>query len=356
MKDFFKKPSPLFRRRISLLLATSAFSVLSACGGGGGGTVDSLDSSNETPAASNNNNTSGSARPSSKLFVADSGSATIGSIINPDFSFRFSIVDRLINGPQTGLAIGNSVTGMAVDNLADRLFVVQATKISVFDKGGEAHGDIAPSRTLASSPTASFGAAFLDSGNDRLYVVDGQQLQILVFDNASTAVNATPARSISIATASGASPGSLKGLTLDLVRDILYAGLVDPQGCELVGIDTASKQDGAVTPNRVIDDECAENIAIDTTHDRLYTVNSGARVGIIDRASTLSGASAGDGFPVPMSQSLKNLAYDTTRDRLFVIEPAALYQINHVRMGFGNIPVQVVTIPVARALTAIALK
>ncbi len=247
--------------------------------------------------------------------------------------------------------------------MADRLYVAQGTEILVFDEGGKANGDIAPSRILATSLASRFSAPLLDRNNDRLYILDKQQQKILVFDNASTSSNALPARSIAVSltaqsTAGSSSVTSINGLAIDLVRNVLYVNINDSTGCKIGVFGNANTLDGVAAADRVINVCATKKMALDTTRDRLYAIDGARSISIIDHASTVIGGSASLTVAVATSSGFEDITYDAVNDRLYAVDPLVAYQINDAS-GISIGALQLVTLGIqsrATSLAAIAVK
>jgi hypothetical protein len=329
MKNIHMKPGALFRQRPFLTLATATVLLLAACSGGGGGDGGAGAGGGKAGSGSAtqdaNNNPVPPVVTSSNLFVADALNNAVASFVGFGISIGTTDQSRVISGTNT--RITSAVEGMAIDKVADRLYVVHKTEILVFDKAGQIKGNIAPSRILASSASSSFSAPFLDTDNDRLYVLDKDQLKILVFDNASTSVNAAPARSITVSLP----VVSLSGLAIDLTRNILYASFDTTSVCKIGVFENASSLNGVATANRFIDACGIDKMAIDPLKDRLYTVDGSTSVGLIDQASTSSAAL----ISLPLfffwpSSGLRDLALDAANDTLYTIDSVKIYQIKDV--------------------------
>ena len=156
---------------------------------------------------------------------------------------------RIISGTATTLSGPITVW---YDATADQLYVSNygAPSVIVFSNAGTATGDVAPSRTIAGSNTTFSGPfpLWLDYDSDELYVGDYSNSSILVFKNASTADgNITPSRIISGASTTLSEPW---GLFLDSANNRLY--VMDPGAVSVLVFNSASSINGDVVPDRTI--------------------------------------------------------------------------------------------------------
>ncbi len=321
--------------------------ILVGCGGGGSATNGGLGADlglNTTTTAGSITTTTASA--SSKLFAVDSSNKAIGSVANANLVAGTTVVDRVIMGAGTQLT--SLINGLALDSIADRLYVTQDTKILVFDNAGLANGNVAP-RVLASSTTAHYSSPFLDRLNDRLYVADPHAQSVYIFNNASTATNAFPARALSFPA------GFVNGLTVDVARNILYTR-INGSPCRIAVLQNADIINGVVTPDRYIDFCSVNRLLIDSTKDRLYIATHMGTVVIFDNASTINGAATGTSMRVAISGTVTDIALDIPNDRLYALANNQIYQINNISTLNGNGVGATATIPDAGVLSAIAVK
>jgi hypothetical protein len=326
----------------------SAFICLFAAGCGGGGSAEAGSGTNAavdtspTPAPADTSTPSGS----SKLFAADSTNLAIGSVVNANFTAGTFAVDRLIQG--SGTKLSSLVNGMAIDPVADRLYVTQDTQILVFDNAGLTNGNAIP-RVLASSGSAHYVSPFLDRANDRLYVVDPHAKSVFVFDNASTAVNAFPARTLSFP------DGFVNGLAVDTTRNLLYTR-INGSLCRIAVVANADTANGIVTPVRYIDFCSVNRLLIDPAKDRLYVATHMGSVVMVDSASTLNGTVTGTSMSLAISGSVTDIALDGPNDRFYALVSNKIYQINNISSWNGSGTAFAATIPDAGLLAAIAVK
>src|SRR5688572_5156115 len=252
---------------------------LAACGGGGGGSDE----------------------PSSKLFVVDSGNWAIGSMINPNPTPGSFAVDRILVGPSTGLGTCctphvRNLPSFALDAAADRMFVSTQTNVLVWDRAGQAEGDLPRTRIITSAGSVNFSSIGLDTTNNRLYVAEPNGT-VRVYNTASTLSGAvTPNRTIAVDLGA---PGSTFtfGIAPDLTRNLLYVGVVQPDGRIIVfnnqsALDTTGGP--AIAPDKTLTFAGgAGSFYLDTVNDRLYVAQPTGVILVFDSASTLtSGAPA----------------------------------------------------------------
>jgi len=286
-------------------------SVCTSCGGGGG---DSPPPAPPPP-------------PPSKAFVADSGSAAIGSTSNPNPSPGPVPVDRIIQGPNTTLS--SWLFDVAVDAANDRLYASDQLSIVVFNNAGTASGNIAPSRIVSQRSLAP-GAAqyqgfYLDTQNDRLYVTVVPH-SVYVFDNVSALSNAAPSRIIS--TANDAT--YLFDVAVDTTKDVLYVyGLGAGSLTQIAVYDNASGRFGSVDADRMITigdplgSGPAVGMFIDPANDRLYAPRNG-QVLVFDNASTRDGLVGTTVIPtrtitLPVT-AMSHIFVELVADRLYAVD------------------------------------
>src|SRR5687768_7025955 len=123
---------------IKLIASALILVGMAGCGGGGGGD-------------------GGDGRPSSKLFVVDSGNQAIGSMINPNPSPGTLAVDRIISGANTGLGtpgIGtpsvSTLPSLALDAAGDRIYVATQLSVLQWENAGFASGNTPRTRAFTS--------------------------------------------------------------------------------------------------------------------------------------------------------------------------------------------------------------
>lgn len=203
---------------------------------------------------------------------------------------------RVIAGGMTGF--GN-LCGIEVDAANDRLFVGGNIGIAIYDTASTVNGDVAPDRLVAGANTLLTGNGevrlFLDTSNDRMYVADWGNDQVLVFNNASTMDgNIAPNRIISGGNTTFNGPW---GVFVDLGRNILYVG---NQPGDILIFNNASTVDGNVAPSRAVSGVNTgfseiTDLVVDTGNNYVYVVDrSNQTVRIWHSASTIDGNLAPD--------------------------------------------------------------
>ncbi len=125
---------------------------------------------------------------------------------------------------------------------------------------------------------------FLDAANNRLYVANAGNSDILVFDNASTLNgNVNPTRTISSSNLS-----QPIDVAVDTTKDLMYVA----DNLEVAVFGTASTANGHVSALRVIQTGFQPGaILIDPANDRLFVADqTNSAIDVYDNASTLNGA------------------------------------------------------------------
>src|SRR5438270_496531 len=127
-----------------------------------------------------------------------------------------------------------------------KLYVTNQAQNAIlrFDNASTATGNVAPAATIAGASTTlnSPSSIVLDATANRLFVADGGQSAVLVFDTISTKTgNAAPDRTIAGTNTSLLTPTDL---SLDRGRNLLY--VVD--GTDVLVFGSASTATGNITP------------------------------------------------------------------------------------------------------------
>jgi hypothetical protein len=182
----------------------------------------------------------------------------------------------------------------------DALYAVEPSgEVHVFDNASALDGSVIPDRTIApnvgSPVTSSFGIAVDATEKNVLYVgVTASSSRIIAFKNADTVntaqgVTLTPDRTLTFTSAVGS-------FGLDQDRDILYAAQSDGR---ILVLDSASTRMDT-TPNRTItlpvpvttSSSTQLRIFVDAANNRLYAVN-GTTAFIVNGASIADDAMLG---------------------------------------------------------------
>lgn len=247
------------------------------------------------------------------LYVANVGSThTIAVFHNARTANGDIAPDRIISG---GSLAGPKCLALDVAN--DRLFVLDAVNVKIYDNVSTLNGVTTPDRSITSLPAGTAGGCFYDATTDALFIsMDGGGAGpdglIFVYDSAST-VNGTHAGTVS-RTITGAATG------LDVPRalyvdnaDRLYVTEVEASQSVRV-FEHASTAAGNVAPVRAISGASTGlntplGIFVNASTDELFVANSPAsQVSVFANASTadgnvspvrtVSGAATGFNFPV----------------------------------------------------------
>ncbi len=203
---------------------------------------------------------------------------------------------RVLTGASTQITSDNAYE-VYVDETRDLLYVAYSDGVFVFANAATIDGDVAPVRTITGATTGLVTAdrdkrLFVDEVNDRLYVVDGDTATVLVWDAASTVDGDTaPSRTIVGGNTGFNFPW---GIAVDVGRDILY--VADESADAVFIFDGASSLDGDVAPDRILMGATSTlagpaGIDVDPISNRLYVSHypSDAAISIWDDASTVDG-------------------------------------------------------------------
>ena len=337
---------------------------LAACGGGGGGGGGS-----STPPP---------VTPPSKIFVGDSFNAAIGSSPNSNPSAGTGTVERTIAGSNTRLS--TSMWDFAIDATNDRLFVSDTRSILVFDNVSTANGNVT-SRVLSSfDGPGAFGnyvGIALDTTNNRIYaaangIVNINDFEIHVFDNASSASNVGPSRFFIFPTTTS----GLFDVAIDPSRNngtlYVYRFASPGGGTEIAVFDNASTLSGAAgTATRTIsigESFSTPNLPLgmlflDVANDRLYAAHQGG-VFVFDGASTKNGPIGTTGAPTrsidftpTLGPVLSAVTVDLAANRVYTADNFGLNIIQNASTANGNpAPFVRVLAPGTSRFQAVAVK
>jgi hypothetical protein len=303
---------------IGLALAVLA---VAGCGGGGGGGGSS-------------------GPPGSKLFISDGGNHALVSIINaaPTVNSTFTI-DRVVAGSATGLGSGVgstfSIPSIALDAVADRLYVATQGNTFIFDGISQANGNVAPTRTMSATintGSGNRGVNFfhisLDAVNSRLYSVDSFG-EVHVFNNPTTPAGATTVTRIINPDLGPTTILSTFGLAIDAGKNMLYLGAVfSGSGSSNIIVfdnaDTAGTAPTTITPlapNRTL--SFAQGVGsffLDTLNDRLYVSQSNGVVLVFDGASLLASGTSTPSRTIDMLNAVQNYIFvERNRNKLYAV-------------------------------------
>jgi DNA-binding beta-propeller fold protein YncE len=176
-----------------------------------------------------------------QLYIANQSGNTI---------LRFAGATAVSNNVAPTATISSSSPALSspryifLDSTNNRLYVANsgASSILVFDNASKLSGSVTPTRVITSVNLGTPTDVALDPVNNLLYVADN--LEIVVFGNASTVTGNTPALRVILP---GFTPGALH---LDATSNRLFAA--DPISNTIDVFDNASTLTGAVTPTRTI--------------------------------------------------------------------------------------------------------
>ena len=249
-------------RCASRWLAVVLVASFAACGGGGGG-------GGSTPPAP----------VGSKIFVGDANNGAIGSSPNSNPSAGAAVVDRIIQGGNTLLSSGGvTMKDFAIDAANDRLYVADGIRILAFDGASTATGNVTPRvvATATGGPNNQFAGIYLDTVNNRLYatVRSNPGNEVRVYNSASTATNATAARTFSFTC------DFMFDIAVDTTLDVAYVYYQTSFVAHVAVFDNQSARSTLTeTPSRTIDflgapaSTTAVGMFLDTANDRLYVPN-----------------------------------------------------------------------------------
>ncbi len=211
---------------------------------------------------------------SDQLYVSSGGNSVGNGILNEGGNCILVFTDastingdvapaRVISGTTTGL---KSIVALWVDATSDQIYALSSrppsyyktnSSILVFTDASTISGDIAPARVISGTTTelSEARAFWLDAVSDQLYVSNGGNNNILVFNNAST-INGdvAPARVISGTTTGLNFPDAM---WLDTASDQLYVSTrtskeISSKGSRVLVFTLASTINGNIAPSRII--------------------------------------------------------------------------------------------------------
>jgi hypothetical protein len=336
------------RTLVRLAVLLSAVLSLGSCGGGGG-------SSGPGP---------------SKVFVADSGNAAIGSVSNPNPAPGTVTVDRIIRGTSSnGIVPLGIVPALFLDAARNQLYVSNETSIFVFNNASTANGPIDYNRRIATvSPLGggNFNSLQLDSTRDMLYVGD-LTTGIRVYHNASISneiggPDRSPDRTIS--SADFGTDFRVRDIAVDPTNDVLYVAVVTnvpALAMRVFVFDAASTLNTSLAPNRTIPIPTSTygtmGLVVDVSHDRLFVADSSGDVYLIENAHTRTGGpTSPPDRTIILPSTVTRLAVDTVNDRLYAAGGAtALYVVPGVSTASGLVAATAVLPSATGNFTAVAV-
>jgi hypothetical protein len=338
------------KRGIRLVALTFAVLTIGSCGGGGGG-----GGGNNAPAGS-------------KLFVADSGTDVIGSVVNTNPPPGTIRVDRVITGTSSNGITGN-IPALFLGAVKDELYVSNEASIFVFNSAGTANGAANFNRRIATrlAPSGNFNSLSLDSTHDILYVGDSPN-GVRVYDNASTVNEVGGPPNPPSRTFSGhfGTTFFVQDIAVDSVKDILYVAVITsgPSTMPIFAFDNASTVNPSLPPNRTISVTTLAvgtmGLFLDAANDWLYFADSDRNVFVLEPASTQHGALS----PVRtliLPSIVTRLAVDVVNDSLYAAAPMAvgsmaLYIVPGVSTASGSIAATAALPPSGSDFTAVAVR
>jgi hypothetical protein len=292
--------------------------------------------------------------PGSKLFTADSGIHAISSLIDSNPSAGTIAADRTISGSNTGLA-GLDVPAMALDPTKNLLYVMNALGIVVFADAGTADGNLSFARTPATAFAGNFSSLCLDTVHDRLYVGE-DNTGVKVYDNASTLDLALPNRTL---TGNFPAGFSVRGLAVDVGKNILYVAITTPTSNSILAFDNADTVNASVNPDRTISFAASADISIlsDAANDRLYVSDPDGLIRVLDTASTRDGpAVVSRTIDLGLGAVMTKLALDSANDRLYAAAHASLIIVPNVGTANGSVMGTALLAPMGGDLSAVAVR
>jgi DNA-binding beta-propeller fold protein YncE len=270
--------------------------------------------------------TTGSTTGTGQLYVANESANSILRFAGATGLRGSPSPTAILSGSSTTLA---SPTGIRIDAPNNRLYVANAGNgnILVFDKISTLTGNvnIGPTRTISSANLVRPVDVALDPAKDLLYVADS--LEVAVFGSASTANSSTPAlRVIQLTFTPGA-------ILVDSNSDRLF--IADPSTNTIDVVDGASIANGPLTPTRTIAGgntqlSAPNGLVIDGAGRLIVSNATSASITIYNNASatTTSGNLTPAGVISGTNTTMKSpaqMAIDPTTNagELYIADPSA---------------------------------
>jgi len=220
------------------------------------------------------------------------------------------------------LTLLQSPTALAVDGLADILYVADTTQQAVlaFVPASQKNGNVPPLRVFPGIQRAS--AMFYDEIDDTLFVADDFALAIFAWDNIRQLEDGTPpSRTIPLDFV----PSSV---AVDTQRDVLYVG--DPSTQAVNEYLNANTLGVKPTPNNIIQDSTQQfvninSLTLNVPNNFLFVAESAnPSIEVFETASTLDGLvppirsleGANTSFTIHLGQAIfvENVLYVITSD------------------------------------------
>jgi hypothetical protein len=329
------------RRTATVIVSAGLLGALAACGGGGvyGG----------------GGNTPVTGVGASKLFVADSQHAAVGSLANPNPLAGTLTVDRVIGGPSS-IYLTTNIGSLALDTANDILYVGNGAAIKVFNSASMANGDPPQNRTILNSPPGgNAGSMALDTTNNRLYVGD-DVFGVRVFNNATTINNTTASNRVIT------SLGTIHGVAVDAGNDILYVSNTTSAPSNEINLFTASTANDPATPIATITPTVSTTnlpvggISLDAARDLLYVAGfSDSTVNVFGGVHSTTGGAIAPTKTLTFPATISSVTIDSTNNRLYAVSLGAIYILNSASTATDPITVTAILVPAGGGFTAVAV-
>ena len=337
-------------RSFRAVLIGSTFSLLAACSGGGGGGGGEGGSSAPPPGPS-------------KLFVADEGNRAIGSLIDPNPSPGTVAVDRIIQGPSTGINDCNglcipTLPSMVLDAPNDRLYVARTNfeNLVRFHGAGTASGDVHPALIIAligpGNVVLRTRFLHLDAANDFMYVGHGATAVSVIHSVSAVTgplpglslVNIPPDRLIQATIGNEV----MFGIAVDSApgRNLLYMATIGLSGAMVSVFANASTLDGAHAPDRrfAVAGTGIPAMFLDAGNDRLYVADDAGNVRVYEGVSMLTGTPAASRTIILPLAAQMRMFVDTSSDRLYAVTQNRGFIVNGVSSANGAVAATAITV------------
>ena len=213
---------------------------------------------------------------------------------------------------------------LGVDAARDILYTSNGNTVLEYRNASTATGDLAPDVILGAGIFVGTGGVFSDSTNDRLYIVDIDNHQIVRFNSASSATNVTAPSGIFTTPAASAHPLNVPyGTTLDVAGDTIF--VANNGNHEILTWNGAHALTGEVEPDGFIQEPTGtmapDGLFFDPGHNELWVANQAGSVLVFGNPGGISGVTApartitSASFTEPT-----DVYYDRAADRLYVVD------------------------------------